>query len=103
MGLYKAIALSWQDVGDRFLSLQLFKPSIGLLSTMGLVRLRIREYASEKGWTIKEVSERSGIPYTTVKNYAKSPGLATIDVTSLQKLARTFDVLMEDLFEVVKD
>lgn len=70
---------------------------------MGLVRLRIREYASEKGWTIKEVSERSGIPYTTVKNYAKSPGLATIDVTSLQKLARTFDVLMEDLFEVVQE
>ncbi|KJH73020.1 helix-turn-helix domain-containing protein [Aliterella atlantica] len=70
---------------------------------MGLVRLRIREFASERGWTIEEVSERSGIAYTTVKNYAKSPGLATVDVTSLQKLAQTFDVLMEDLFEVVQE
>ncbi len=70
---------------------------------MGLVKLRIREYAAQKGWIIKEVSERSGIAYTTVKNYAKSPGLATIDVTSLQKLARTFDVMIEDLFEVVQE
>lgn len=70
---------------------------------MGLVRLRIREFAAEKGWTLKEVSERAGIAYTTLKNYAKSPGLATVDVTSLQKLARTFDVLIEDLFEVVEE
>jgi len=70
---------------------------------MGLVRLRIREFADEKGWTLKEVSDRTGIAYTTLKNYAKSPGLATVDVTSLQKLARTFDVLIEDLFEVVQE
>lgn len=70
---------------------------------MGLVRLRIREFADENGWTLKEVSERTGIAYTTLKNYAKSPGLATVDVTSLQKLARAFDVLIEDLFEVVKE
>lgn len=70
---------------------------------MGLVRLRIRESADENGWTLKEVSERTGIAYTTLKNYAKSPGLATVDVTSLHKLARTFDVLIEDLYEVVQD
>jgi len=70
---------------------------------MGLVKLRIREFADENGWTLKEVSERTGIAYTTLKNYAKSPGLATVDVTSLQKLARTFDVLIEDMFEVVQE
>ncbi|HEY9848458.1 MAG TPA: helix-turn-helix transcriptional regulator [Leptolyngbyaceae cyanobacterium] len=70
---------------------------------MGLVRLRVREFADEKGWTLKEVSERTGIAYTTLKNYAKSPGLATVDVTSLIKLARTFDVLIEDLFEVIQE
>lgn len=70
---------------------------------MGLVRLRIKEFAVEKGWTLKEVSERSGVPYTTLKNYAKSPGLATVDVTALHKLARTFEVLIEDLYEIVKD
>jgi transcriptional regulator with XRE-family HTH domain len=70
---------------------------------MGLVRLRVKEFAAEKGWTLKEVSERSGIAYTTLKNYAKSPGLATVDVTALQKLARTFEVLIEDLYYVVED
>lgn len=70
---------------------------------MGLVRFRIKEFATEKGWTIKEVSERSGVAYTTLKNYAKSPGLATVDLSSIQKLARTFDVMIEDLFEVVQE
>ncbi len=70
---------------------------------MGLVRLRIREFAEERGWTLKEVSERSGVVYSTLRTYARSPGLATVDVTALQKLARTFDVMIEDLIEVVED
>jgi len=28
---------------------------------MGIIRLRIRELAAEKGWTIKEVSDRFGV------------------------------------------
>lgn len=83
--------------------MRLLKTNMGLLSIMGLVRLRIKEFAAEKGWTLKEVSDRSGVPYTTLKNYAKSPGLATVDVTSLHKLARTFDVLIEDLYEIVQE
>jgi transcriptional regulator with XRE-family HTH domain len=70
---------------------------------MGLVRLRIRELADERGWTLKEVSERSGVPYTTITTYARSTGMATVDVTALQKLARTFDLIMEDLIEVVEE
>jgi transcriptional regulator with XRE-family HTH domain len=73
------------------------------IGNMGLVRLRIREYAQERGWTLKEVSERSGVVYSTLRTYARSPGLATVDVTALQKLARTFDVMMEDLIEVVEE
>lgn len=70
---------------------------------MGLIRLRIREFAAQKGWTIKEVSDRSGVVYSTLRTYARSPGLETIDFTSLCKLARTFDVTIEDLVEVVKE
>ncbi|AFZ18005.1 helix-turn-helix domain-containing protein [Allocoleopsis franciscana] len=70
---------------------------------MGLVRLRIRDLADEKGWTLKEVAARAGIPYSTVTTYARSAGMATVDVTALQKLARTFDVLMEDLIETVQE
>jgi transcriptional regulator with XRE-family HTH domain len=65
--------------------------------------LRIREYAEQRGWTLKEVSDRSGVVYSTLRTYARSPGLATVDVTALQKLARTFDVMMEDLIEVVEE
>ena len=70
---------------------------------MGLIRLRIREFASEKGWTLKEVSARSGVVYSTLRTYARSPGLETVDFTSIQKLARTFDVMIEDLVEVVQE
>jgi putative transcriptional regulator len=70
---------------------------------MGLIRLRVRELAAEKGWTLKEVSERSGVVYSTLRTYARSPGLATVDVRALQKLARTFDLSIEDLYEIVQE
>jgi putative transcriptional regulator len=38
---------------------------------MGLIRLKIRELAQERGWTLKEVAERAGLNYSTVKNYAQ--------------------------------
>jgi len=70
---------------------------------MGLIRLRVRELAAEKGWTLKEVAERSGIPYSTVRSYAHSPKLATVDYTALQKLARVFDVMIDDVVEVLEE
>ncbi|BAZ29637.1 XRE family transcriptional regulator [Cylindrospermum sp. NIES-4074] len=70
---------------------------------MGLVRLRIKEFAAREGWTLKEVSDRSGVPYSTIKSYAVSPGMMMADLTALRKLARTFDVLIEDLFDVVEE
>jgi len=70
---------------------------------MGLIRLRVKEFAGEKGWTIKEVSDRSGVNYSTLSTYSRSPGMAMVDFTCLLKLARTFDVMVEDLVEVVKE
>jgi transcriptional regulator with XRE-family HTH domain len=70
---------------------------------MGLIRLRIREFADKKGWTLKDVADRSGVAYSSVRAYARSPGLAMVDFTSIQKLARTFDVMLEDLVEVVEE
>ncbi|MFB2976945.1 helix-turn-helix domain-containing protein [Microseira sp. BLCC-F43] len=70
---------------------------------MGLFKVRIRELAEEKGWTLKEVAIRAGIPYSTITTYARSNGMAMADVLALQKKARTFDVLIEDLIEVVEE
>ena len=71
--------------------------------SMGLVRLKIRQFAQEKGWSLKEVSARSGINYSTLKTYANSAGMATVDATALLKLARAFEVAIEDLIEVVEE
>jgi putative transcriptional regulator len=70
---------------------------------MGLVRLKIREFATEKGWSLKEVSTRSGVNYSTLKTYAQSSGMATVDATALIKLARVFDVAIEELIEIVEE
>ncbi len=73
------------------------------MSRNGLVRLRNKELAAKEGWTLKELSERSGVAYGTIKTYAVSPGMAMADINALRKLAQTFDVLIEDLLEVVKE
>lgn len=69
---------------------------------MGIFKLKIKEFADEKGWTLKEVAARSGVPYTTITTYARSPGMATVDLSAVQKIARTFDVMIEDLLEVIE-
>lgn len=38
-----------------------------------------------------------------VKTYANSSGMATVDATALLKLARAFEVAIEDLIEVVEE
>ncbi len=70
---------------------------------MGLVRLRIREFANERGWTIKEVSDRSGVVYSTLRTYARSSGMAMVDATALIKLTKVFEVTIEELIEVIED
>ncbi|TAF55304.1 MAG: XRE family transcriptional regulator [Oscillatoriales cyanobacterium] len=49
-----------------------------------------------------EVSKRTGIPYTTIITYANSPGMATVDYTALDKMARAFDIAIEDLVEILE-
>ena len=70
---------------------------------MGIIRLKIRDFASEKGWTLKEVSDRSGVVYSTLRTYARSPGMTMVDFTAIRKLARAFDVMIEELVEVVEE
>jgi hypothetical protein len=37
---------------------------------MGLIRLRLREFVGEKGWTLKDLADRSGVAYSSVRAYA---------------------------------
>ncbi len=70
---------------------------------MGYFRLRIRELAQQKGWTLKEVADRSGVNYNTVKSYVQRDVLNTVDLSAVYKIARTFDVTIEDLMELVEE
>ncbi|AFZ20846.1 helix-turn-helix domain-containing protein [Allocoleopsis franciscana] len=70
---------------------------------MGLIRLRVRELAAEKGWTLREVADRSGVNYKTVVSYARREAMAMTDFTAIQKLARAFNIAIEDVVEVLED
>jgi transcriptional regulator with XRE-family HTH domain len=70
---------------------------------MGYVRLRIREIAQQRGWTLKEVADRAGVNYNTLKSYVQRDILNTVDLTAVYRIARAFDVIIEELMEVVED
>lgn len=67
-----------------------------------MFRLRIKELAAQRGWTLKEVAERSGLPYSTVATYANSSGMTMVNLLSVQKIARIFEVTIEELVEVAE-
>lgn len=70
---------------------------------MGLFRLKIRELANEKGWTLKEVADRSGVNYSTLKSYVQRGAMKTVDLTAVYKIAQTFEIRMEDLTEILEE
>lgn len=72
------------------------------MSNMGLVRLKVRELAAQKSWTLKKVSDLSGVPYSTVRTYARTSSMAMVDLSAVQKIARAFEVSIEDLIEVIE-
>ena len=66
------------------------------------MRLRIQELAAENGWTLTEVATRSGVHYSMLKSYARSPGMAMADIGALLKLAPTLDVSIAELWDLVQ-
>jgi putative transcriptional regulator len=70
---------------------------------MGYFRLKIRELAQAKGWTLKNVADRSGVNYNTLKSYVQRDALNTVDLTTVLKIARAFDVTVEELVEVLEE
>lgn len=73
------------------------------LFRMGYVRLKIRELAEERGWTLQDVSDRSGVNYNTVRSYVQRGTLNTVDLSAVFKIARAFEVTLEQLVEVLEE
>lgn len=71
---------------------------------MGRVRLRIRELAQKRGWTLQDVADHAEVNYNTVKSYARrDDGMNTVDLSAVYKIARALDVTIEELIELVED
>lgn len=70
---------------------------------MGYVRLRIKELAEERGWTLRDVADRAGVNYNTVRSYVQRGELNTVDLSAVFKIARAFDVAIEDLVEILEE
>ncbi len=68
-----------------------------------MFRLRIKEFAAERGLTLKELAERAELPYSTIATYANSSGMVMVNLLSVIKIARVFGVAIEDLVEILED
>ncbi|MEZ2279652.1 MAG: helix-turn-helix domain-containing protein [Microcoleus sp.] len=65
--------------------------------------MRVRELAAERGWTFKEVAERSGVVYSTITTYARQSSISMVDFRAIDKLARAFGVMIEDVVEIIEE
>ena len=67
-----------------------------------MLRLRIKEFAEERGYNMSSLSRASDVSFTTIKRYFRNPySYATTD--TLEKIALTLEVEVGDLVERVPD
>lgn len=65
--------------------------------------MRIRELAKEQNLKLKEIADRSGVNYNTVKSYARTEVMSMADVVALIKIARVLGVTVEELVEILEE
>ncbi|GAP94416.1 hypothetical protein NIES2104_09270 [Leptolyngbya sp. NIES-2104] len=65
--------------------------------------MRIRELAKEQNLKLKEIADRSGVNYNTVKSYARTDEMSMADVVALIKIARVLGVSVEELVEILEE
>lgn len=64
-----------------------------------MVRIRVKEIAEAKGFTISSLSRRSDISVPTIRKLWRHPETVTTTDT-LEKLARVLDVPLSELLEL---
>jgi hypothetical protein len=79
------------------------KGDISPVSRTNLFRVRIRELAKEQNLKLKEVADRSGVNYNTVKSYARTEVMSMADIVALIKIARSFGVTVEELVVIIEE
>jgi transcriptional regulator with XRE-family HTH domain len=64
--------------------------------------VRIRELAKEQNLKLKEVADRSGVNYNTVKSYARTEVMSMADIVALIRIAQALGVTVEELVEIIE-
>ncbi len=67
-----------------------------------MVRLRVKEVAQEKGFSMGRLSRESNIAFNTIREIYRNP-YRQITVVTLDKLARTLGVTTDELIEHIDD
>jgi DNA-binding Xre family transcriptional regulator len=67
-----------------------------------MIRLRVKEVATEKGISMTRLSRLADTNYKTIKAIFDNP-FREVTTTTLNKLAKALQVSVSDLFEEVPD
>jgi len=65
-----------------------------------MLRLKVKEIAQSKGFSMGELSRKSNVAYNTIKLIYREP-LREVTTTTLNKIAKALDVPATDLLEDV--
>jgi DNA-binding Xre family transcriptional regulator len=67
-----------------------------------MVRLRVKEVAQEKGFSMGKLSRAADITYRTIQRIYNEPGY-TPTIDTLEKIAKALGCSIHDLIEEVPD
>ena len=67
-----------------------------------MIRLKIKEVAQQKGFSMSRLSRESNMAYKTIQTIWRDP-THEVTTTTLNKLARTLGVNPSDLIEYIPD
>jgi len=69
---------------------------------LGMIRLKVREVATEKGFSMSRLSREANMAYKTIQTIWRDP-YHEVTTTTLDKLAKALDVQPSDLIEYLPD
>jgi DNA-binding Xre family transcriptional regulator len=67
-----------------------------------MLRLRVKEVAKEKGFSMNKLSQRSEVSYQIIHDIFRNP-LKTVNTDTINRLAKTLNVPVTELIEDVPE
>ena len=67
-----------------------------------MIRLKIKEVAQQRGFSMSRLSRESNMAYKTIQTIWRDP-YHEVTTTTLNKLARTLEVNPSELFEYIPE